>query len=188
VAVTINAPVVPAGFTLAGTSVSIASLGSSGTSTITLTPAGGFTGQVNLKCAMTSAPTGVNVDPTCSFGSSNSVVVTAATPVTATMNVTTSTTAAAITVPHAGGWQGTVEAASLAGLLFCFIPSRRRKRIAFMVLLLAAAGSLTIGCGGAASTGSTPVNGAGSFTFTVTGTDAASGALVSTTTVTVNVQ
>ncbi|MBB5059558.1 hypothetical protein HDF16_004284 [Granulicella aggregans] len=188
VTVTISAPVVPAGFTLTGTSVTVATLGSTGTSTITLTPAGGFTGQVNLKCAMASAPSGVNVDPTCSFGSSNSVVITASGPVTATMNVATSTTATAMVAPHNGGWQGIAQAASLAGLLFCFIPSRRRKRIVFMVLLLAAAGSFTIGCGGAASTSSTPVNGAGAFTFTVTGTDAASGALVSSTTVIVNVQ
>jgi trimeric autotransporter adhesin len=187
VAVTVSGPTVAAGFTVTGTQVSIASLGTGGSSTITITPAGGFTGQVNLKCAMTSAPSGANDDPTCSFGTSNSVVVGGSTPVTATMNVTTSTTAAALKHDK---WFSTAGGAALAGLLFFCVPARRRNRFAMLALLLVAGGAFGIGCGGGGSTPppTSTVNGTGAFTFTVTGTDAATGALVSTATITVNVQ
>ena len=45
-------------FSLSGTAVSIASPGAGGTSTITVTPSGGFTGSVTLACAITNSPVG----------------------------------------------------------------------------------------------------------------------------------
>jgi trimeric autotransporter adhesin len=185
VALTVNAPTVPASFALAGTQVSIASLGANGSSTITVTPAGGFIGQVNLKCAMTTAPSGVNDNPTCSFGPTNSVFISGAAPGTATMTVNTSATAAALHVLHDGRWFGTAGGAVLTGLLFFCLPTRRRNRFLMLALLIVAVTAGASGCGGS----STPaVNGTGAFTFTVTGADAATGTIVSTTTVTVNVQ
>jgi hypothetical protein len=150
-----------------------------------VTPAGGFTGQVNLKCAMTTAPSGVNDNPTCTFGSTNSVFVSGAAPITATMTVNTSTTAAALHVLHNGRWIGSASGVVLAGLLFFFVPTRRRNRLAMFVLLILSVAAGASGCGGSAQP---RVNGAGAFTFTVTGSDAATGTIVSTTTVTVNVQ
>ena len=185
VALTVNASTVPASFALTGTQVSIASLGANGSSTITVTPAGGFTGQVNLKCAMTSAPSGVNDNPTCTFGTTNSVFIGGAAPATATMTVNTSTTAAALHAIHNSGWIGTVGGTVLAGLLFFFLPTRRRNRFAMLALLIVALAAGASGCGGNAKPA---VDGTGAFTFTVTGTDAATGAIVNTTTVTVNVQ
>jgi hypothetical protein len=185
VALTVNASTVPASFALSGTQVSIANLGANGSSTITVTPAGGFTGQVNLKCAMTSAPSGVNDNPTCTFGSANSVFISGTAPGTATMTVNTSTTAAAMHVLHDGRWIGTAGGAVLAGLLLFCLPTRRRNRFAMLALLILAVAGGASGCGGS----STPtVNGTGTFTFTVTGTDAATGTIVNTATVTVNVQ
>jgi hypothetical protein len=184
VALTVNPSTVPASFALSGTQVSIASLGGNGSSTITVTPAGSFNGQVNLKCAMTTAPSGANDNPTCTFGSKNSVFISGIAPVTATMTVNTSTTAAALHVTHGGRWIGTVGGAALAGLLF-FLPTRRRNRFAMFALLILAVAAGASGCGGSARP---VVDGTGSFTFTVTGTDAATGMIVSTTTVTVNVQ
>jgi hypothetical protein len=55
-----------------------------------------------------------------------------------------------------------------------------------MFALLLFVGSFAVGCGGSPS--KTKVLGTGTFTYTVTGTDAATGALVSTTIVTVSVQ
>jgi len=188
VIVTVNAPTTPAGFTVSGTAVSIASLGGSGTSTVTLTPAGGFTGQVNLKCAMTSAPTGANDDPACSFGTGSSVVVTGTTPVTATMTVTTSTTATASALPPHANWLGTAGGAALAGVFFLCIPARRRNRLTMLALLLVLGGGFAIGCGGSSKPTTPPVVGTGAFTFTVTGTDAATGTIVSNATVTVSVE
>jgi hypothetical protein len=185
VALTVNPSAVPASFALSGTQVSIASLGSSGSSTITVTPAGSFNGQVNLKCAMTTAPTGVNDNPTCSFGSMNSVFIGGTAPVTATMTISTSITAVALHVLHNGRWINTAGGAVLAGLLFFCLPTRRRNRFAMLALLIVFAAAGAIGCGGSAQPA---VNGTGAFTFTVTGTDAATGTIVSNTTVTVNVQ
>ena len=185
VTLTVNPSTVPASFALSGTQVSIANLGANGSSTITVTPAGSFSGQVNLKCAMTTAPSGVNDNPTCTFGSTNSVFISGAAPATATMTVNTSTTAAALHVLHNGRWIGTAGGAVLAGLLFFCIPTRRRNRFAMLALLIVAVTAGASGCGGSAQP---TVNGTGAFTFTVTGTDAATGTIVSTTTVTVNVQ
>jgi len=186
VALTVTPSTVPANFALTGTQVSIASLGATGSSTITVTPAGGFNGQVNLTCAMTTAPSGVNDNPTCSFGSKNSVFISGVAPGTATMTINTSTTASALNVLHGGRWMGTAGGAALAGLLFFFLPTRRRNRFAMLALLVLAIASGASGCGGGNS--QPTVNGTGAFTFTVTGTDAATGTIVSTTTITVNVQ
>jgi hypothetical protein len=185
VALTVNASTTPAGFALSGTQVSIASLGTNGSSTITVTPAGGFTGQVNLKCAMTTAPSGVNDNPTCTFGSTNSVFISGTASATATMTVNTSTTAAALHLPHRGSWVGSTGGVLVAGLIFFFLPTRRRNRFAMLALLIMAVAAGAIGCGGSSKP---TVDGTGAFTFTVTGTDAATGTIVSTTTVTVNVQ
>jgi uncharacterized membrane protein len=76
-------------------------------------------------------------------------------------------------------------AAVLAGLLLFWVPAKRRKRLMMFALMLFV-GSFAVGCGGSPS--KTKVLGTGTFTYTVTGTDAATGALVSKTIVTVNVQ
>jgi len=178
VAATVNPSAVAAGFTLSSTAVSIAGVGSTGSSTITVTPAGGFTGQVNLSCALTSSPSGVNDVPTCSFAAGNSVLISNSAPTTATVTVTSSATSNTSMLARSG-------AAVLAGLLLFWVPAKRRKRLMMFALLLFV-GSFAVGCGGSPS--KTKVLGTGTFTYTVTGTDAATGALVSTTIVTVSVQ
>jgi len=104
------------------------------------------------------------------------------------MTVNTSTTAAALHVLHRGRWIGSAGGAVLAGLLFFFLPTRRRNRLAMLALLILAVAAGASGCAGSAGSAQPAVNGTGAFTFTVTGTDAATGMIVSTTTVTVNVQ
>jgi len=74
----------------------------------------------------------------------------------------------------------------LAGLLIFFLPTRRRNLFAMLALLIVAVAAGLSGCGGSANPPA--VNGTGAFTFTVTGTDAATGKIVSSTVVTVNVQ
>jgi len=180
IAATVNPSSVPAGFSLTGTAVTVASLGASGTSTITVTPAGGFTGQVNLSCALASSPSGANDIPTCSFAAGNSVLISTSAPATATVTITSSSTANSAMLARSG----TVV---LAGLLLFWVPAKRRKRLTMMLGLLLFSGSFAVGCGGSSSH-KTTVQGTGTFTYTVTGTDAATGALVSKTIVTVTVQ
>ena len=65
------------------------------TSTITLTPAGGFTGAVTLTAAIMARPSRAIDPPTLSFGSTNPANVTGTAPVTATLTISTTAATAA---------------------------------------------------------------------------------------------
>jgi hypothetical protein len=162
------------------------------TSTITVTPANGFTGQINLSCALTSSPSGASDLPTCSVPASISVTGTTAVTATLTVN-TTAATSGALDLPlrkffMAGG--GGV----LALVLLFGIPARQRawRGLFGLVALLAVFGA--IGCGGGGGGGGTPPpppnnpgTTAGAYTVTVTGTDAATGKITSSVAVAVTV-
>ena len=89
---TVNVPAAP-GFTLSSTAVTIASPGPKGTSTITITPTGGFTGSVALSCAVSGGPMGAADAPTCSVTAPPAI--TGGAPVTATLTVSTTAASAA---------------------------------------------------------------------------------------------
>jgi phospholipase C len=72
--------------TAAALNPSFVTAGSESTSTITVTPANGYTGSVSLSCSMIS---GGNPAPSCSF-STSPVMITGATPGTSTLTVSTS--------------------------------------------------------------------------------------------------
>ncbi|HEV2133221.1 MAG TPA: protease pro-enzyme activation domain-containing protein [Terracidiphilus sp.] len=67
-------------------SITLQNPGDSGTSTITATPNSGFTGTVNLACAVSSQPTGATNIPTCDF-TGNPITISGAAAGTATLNV-----------------------------------------------------------------------------------------------------
>lgn len=181
-------------FALSSTAVSIALPATSGTSTITVTPSGGFTGTVALSCAVTSSPSSVTVAPTCTVKQPPAISGTAAVTGTLTFNVTAATSAAVHyplqRILRIGG------GGTLAALFFLIVPVRRRKGQAFFAVLLClvVAGAAS-GCGvGTASKGTgtgtgtgtvTTTSPAGSYTVTVTGT---SGSITATTKVAVTVQ
>lgn len=161
------------------------------TTSISVTPAGGFTGTVNLACAVTTSPSGAVDSPTCTAPAAN-VTGTAAVSSTLTIN-TTARTSGALRNPldklfAAGG--GLV----VAGLLFFGIPARRRSwRSILAVLALVGVVGLGIGCGssggsgGGGGGGGTTGTSAGAYVLTVTGTDAATGQITATTTVSLTV-
>ncbi len=68
--------------------------GASNSSLITVTPSGGFTGTVNLSCAVTSAPTGASTPITCAAAnlSPSSVDITNTVPITSVLTINTSAT------------------------------------------------------------------------------------------------
>ncbi|MGO9087734.1 MAG: choice-of-anchor tandem repeat GloVer-containing protein [Terriglobales bacterium] len=183
-------------FTVATTAVSVSPGATSGnTSTITLTPSGGFTGSVTLTAAITSSPSGAQNLPTVSFGSTSPVSISGASAVTATLTIaTTAPTTGALAYPARPGlrWYagGTTLVFGLClGIGIC-IPARRRSwrtRMGALVLLvilavgLLACGSSSSGGGGTGNPGTTP----GAYTVTVTG---ASGSTTATGTVTLTVQ
>ncbi len=191
VPVMVNA--VPA-FALSNTAVTIASPGATGTSTITIAPSGGFTGNVALSCAVTG-PAGATDPPTCMVPTQ--AAVTGAGAVTVALTVYT-TAAAATSTPTTGDFAKVDQpleriftlgsSVAMSALLLFGIPARRRRWKALLSLLLfASIAGAVIGCGGATNAAKTPANPGttlGSYTVTVTGT---SGATVQSTAVTVGV-
>jgi len=189
----------PPSFTLSGPAVTIAPGATTGnSSTITVTPEGGFTGNVALTAAVTSSPSGAQYAPTLSFGTTTPVVVNGVAAATATLTIsTTAATTSAAVIPRRPGnpWYAAGSAA-LAFLLF-FGSLRKRsgwRTLTGMLVLLAmlTGGVLACGSGGSNSGGGGGGGGsgiagttAGSYTVTVTGT---AGAITSSGTVTLTVQ
>ena len=184
----------PPRFTVGGASVSISPGATSGnTSTITITPIGGFTGNVKLTATITSSPTGAQDIPTLSFGSTTPVSITSTTAGTATLTIsTTAATSGALTYPVRPGfrWYANGSGALAFALVFGMcVPMRRRgwrARFGLLVVLVALTGGLlACGSGSGGGGGGNPGTTAGTYTVTVTGT---SGNTTATGTVTLTVQ
>ena len=198
------AAAVPAAFALAATSVSLAPGATTGnTSTITISPTGGFAGAVSLAAQIVSAPAGAKNLPALSFGQTSPVALDSS---TASAVLTISTTAGSTTTassarrePGPGesvrgrtNWLASGSTA-LACILLIGVPRRRRWRALFAMValffvlaggMIACSGSLAAtgtGSGAAQSAGTTP----GIYTITVTGT---SGATTATTNMALKVE
>ncbi|MDE3187130.1 MAG: Ig-like domain repeat protein, partial [Acidobacteriota bacterium] len=180
-------------FAISGTAVTVAPGATAGnTSTITVTPSGGFIGGVALSATITSSPNGAQYPPTLSFGSTSPVSITGASAGTATLTVlTTAPTSGALTSPIRRGvpWYASGGTALACILLFGIRPMRRRWRtmLGMLMLLVSLAGGV-LACGGGAGAGggtANPGTTAGTYTVTVSGT---SGATAATGTVTLIVQ
>jgi hypothetical protein len=180
--------VAPSGpsFTITGTAVSLAPGATTGnSSTITLLPSGGFTGNVALTAVVTSSPSGAQDPPTFSFGLTSPVPITGIASGTATLTISTT---AATNVCSSADLQhhrilGNAAAGSLLTCVLLFaVPagptkwrSRRKKMLGLLMLL--ATVTLTGGmlaCGSSSpapvcASGTTP----GTYSITVTGTSGA---------------
>jgi hypothetical protein len=187
VAVTVTAAVPPPtpGFALTGASITNAVPGTPATSTITITPSGGFAGTVALACSLTSSPTGAGELPTCSVTQPVAISGTSAVTATLTVSMTGSSTAAMHNpLPRIFGLGGgTMAVVALFG-----VPFRRRKWQTMLGLVLLCAAFMGVtGCGGGSSSGASTNSGttAGAYVVTVTGT---SGTITQTAQVAVTVQ
>jgi hypothetical protein len=175
---TVTIPVnMTAPFTMTTTPVAIATPGATtgNTSTITVTPANSFTGQVYFSCTLEYYPPGAQHLPTCSVPSSVNVTGTSPVPATMTINSTPSSTAAAALHPLRSGprWLAAEAGMLVAGFVLFGIPAGRRRRMASVVFVLALLGGLP-GCGGGASGGTgggQQISGTttGTYTFMVEG-------------------
>jgi hypothetical protein len=169
---------VPPSFTISGVAISFAHGATTGnTSVITTTPVGGFTGTINLSCAIT--PVAANDPPTCTI--TPSVTISGATSQAATLTVNSTRANASLDQTKKLFWPSTGGAA-LALILLFGIPARRRRwqsMVGILVLLL------SITCGVAACGSGNPGTTAGNYTVTVTGT---SGATTETGTVSLSIQ
>lgn len=170
----------PPGISISGTTVSVLPGATTGnTSTIAITPIGGFIGNVTLTATVMTAPFGAQYIPTLSFnptvvsvnGSNNSSAILSIT--------TTKPNVAAAVPPKVPGtpWYVTGGATLSCLLLFC-IPARRRswRRLLGMAALLIALSGGVFACGGGSGGGgggggnSNPGTTVGSYNITVTGT------------------
>jgi subtilase family serine protease len=164
--------------------------------TLTITPANGFTGTINL-----TATNNDGMIATTSF-SPTSLTVSSSTPVTTSFVVQASqTTTAGLARPgspfqhpsNKSPWYSAGSGVALAGLLLLTLP-RRRRWGALLAVIISVAAFTAVGCGGNTSTtggggggggGSVTTNASpGTYTFTVT---AVAGSLVHSTQVTVTV-
>jgi len=181
----------PPGFTINGTAVTVApGATTANTSTITVTSAGGLTGNVALTAALTASPSGASDLPTFSFGTTTPVSITGVSAGTATLTITTTAaTSSALSYPKRPGvpWYA-AGGVALACLLLLGIPARRRRwqsMLGLLMLLAALAGGVLSCGGGGGGGGGNPGTTAGTYTITVTGT---SGAITQTGKVTLTVQ
>ena len=156
------------------------------TSSVSVTPWYGFTGTVNLSCAIT--PAAVSDPATCSLPATASISGENATMVTLTVN----TTAASAMNRRMLLWPGTRGAALACVVLLC-VPMRRRRWVVTIAWVALLAGVAGVGCGGGSASsggggnGSPPNPGTtpGTYTVTITGV---SGGMTETGTVALTVQ
>jgi hypothetical protein len=194
--VTAYSPATMPDFTVAATTPTAVSPGSSGTSTVTLTSLNTYNLPVTMSCSVsgTGSPA-----PSCSASSAFSTNPVTPTSSGATSTLTITTTGSSAALYHVSKmfyamWLPIVGL-SLVGMRFSTAGSRRKKLLGFVILgmvmtllfLLPACGggssSSGGGGGGGGCSGCTP---AGAYTVTVTGTDANSLANSTQVTLTVN--
>jgi hypothetical protein len=175
-------PVAPS-FSLSGTPLTLTA-GSSGTSTITLTPVGGFTGQVSLTCSV--SPSNLAGTPACTATNPPALSGTGA--VTATIQLTTTADTTA-KLNSGGPFALRFGGAALACLLCCFVlPSRRcRLKTLLSLVLLTLTVAATQGCG--SSNNALPnVGGTARGVYTVSITGSGPNGVTATTTISLTVQ
>jgi hypothetical protein len=168
--------------------------GAATTATVTLSAGSNYSGKMNLACTLTASPNGAVSLPTCGLNPASVTIATGGSVTTIlTVNTTAASGSALVQPSRLRPWElgsGTV----LAGLLMFGTSSRRRRWMLLLALLcvFVAAG---VGCGGGGVSGGgqsnsavTPATTAGSYTFTVTGTDSTNLKITSSASVTVAVQ
>ncbi len=150
------------------------------TATISVVALNGFSGTVNLTCAIT--PTAANDPPTCSL-SPTSVTLSGTTAQSSTLTVNTTAATSSYNQPlfwrRAGG-------VAFALVLFFAMPRRRRNWLTMVILLAIVVAGGAMGCGGKSSkSGGNSGTSAGTYTVTVTGTSGSNSATITTVTLTV---
>jgi hypothetical protein len=166
--------------------------GSSASSIMTLSASSTYSGTMDMTCTLAASPAGAQSVPVCSL---NPPTVTLAAGGSGTSELivrTTPTIVSGLARPSGQNlWRLGGGGAVLAAVLMFGIPTRRRRWLSMLALLVAVAAVGVIGCGGSQSftpPANNPGTTAGSYTFTVTGTDSANSTITASTTVTITVQ
>lgn len=169
--------------------------GTGATATVTLSAGSNYSGKMNLTCTLTASPKGAVSLPTCGLNPASVTITTGGSGTTIlTVNTTAASGTALLQPSRLNPW-GLGGGAVLAGLLIFGAPSRRRwmllLALPFCVLAIASfvgcGGSGTNSGGGQSNGGTTPATTAGSYTFTVTGTDSTNSTITSSANIIVTV-
>jgi subtilase family serine protease len=168
------------------------SAGAGATTTVTLSAGTNYIGSMNITCALSSSPGGAQNLPTCSLKPTLLEVEANGAALSTLVVQTSGTTSTAQSRPSGLNPWGLGGGSVIAGLMI-FFPSRRRRMLSMLALLLVIASVGSIGCGGAAAGGSTTTvastaTTAGSYTYTITGTDTINPTIMTSTTVVITVQ
>jgi sugar lactone lactonase YvrE len=168
--------------------------GGTATANAVLAAGSTYSGTMALTCSLTGAPSGAQSLPTCSLNPASVTIASGGGETTVLTVKTTAATVGALMWPsRLNPWAIGGGEAVMAGLLMLGLPLRRRK-MSMLVLLMAILVSGATGCSGggggnsSTSTPSIPATTAGSYTFTVTGTDSANSKITTSTNVTITVQ
>jgi sugar lactone lactonase YvrE len=164
------------------------------TATVTFSAGSTYSGTVNLSCALIASPPGAQNLPTCSL-KPNSVTISGGGNASTTLTVNTNAPNSSSAFMGSGRqvWKAWSGGGILAlGILFG-VPSWRRRRAFIVVVLCGISIAGVIGCGGGGATSpntspSSPATTAGTYTFSVTGTDSTNAKITASTHLTVAVQ
>jgi len=161
------------------TTVTVSAPGASGTTTLTITPLGGFNATLTYSC------TGLPSEATCTF--------TAASASTETLSIATTAPSSRLDRSPFGRHGGIFYAMLLPGVFGLLITRGNRKRelrgtrLLSLIAVLALSTLWMPACGGGSSKPSNPGTPAGTSSVTVTATTGGTSALTHTTTVTLTV-
>jgi len=166
-------------FSISATTPTTVAPGTSGTSTVTLTAINAYASSVNLTCAVTGTGSPLPACSATSFGT-NPVTPTVG-GAKSTLTITTTGASAAMVRPSKLFYAMWLPIAGMAlvGMGFSSARTRRKKLLGFVMIgMVVAALFLMPACGSSSSSTTPPPSGcsgctpAGSYTVTITGTDA----------------
>jgi hypothetical protein len=162
--------------------INVSALGAPGTQTITVSAAGGFTGTVNLTCAVTKTMIDVTDPPTCSFASSPTITLTSITTSgTDTLDFNTMAASAIfkpVSRPQGPGPGGLLLGeicATLACMFLLGFAAKKRRGAVLLATAILAVVAIGASCGGGSgggggTGGGNPGTTAGAYSVTVTAT------------------
>ncbi len=162
------------------------------TSAISVTPTNGFTGAINLTCTVKANGFSPTAAPSCSLSPTAVTVSSSGTAQGSTLTVTTTANTGGAAVPGARPFRLAGAAATLAIVVLFGMAGKRRSWMRLPGLLVLLLWIAAPGCGGGGGSGGGGGGGGGgtttgSYTVTVTGTDAATGRITAQTSVSLTV-
>jgi sugar lactone lactonase YvrE len=168
--------------------------GGSTTATATFSAGSTYSGTMNLTCALTASPTGAQSLPTCSLNPASITIASGGTASTVVkVNTTAASSGSALLSPGKQGWEALSGGGVMALALLFGMPSWRRRKALMIIALFATTAGGAVGCGGGGSSTTNPppntsATTAGSYTFSVVGTDSSNAKITVSTNITVVVQ